>query len=820
MSLPVYFDCNATTPTLSIAADAALDTMKSFFGNPSSTHTSGLQAKMILESTRQKAATAIGALASEITFTSGATEGIQTAIFSAMQSEAELRRTNNNAHLKRTKVLYGATEHKAVPQALAHWNHILGLNLECISIEVDNLGQLNLEELKKHLPNALLLCTMAVNNETGVIHDLNAIAKCLAPFRNQCLWMIDCVQGLGKVTLDFNTLKPDFAAFSGHKIYAPKGIGFLYVRTGTVIVPLIVGGGQEKGMRSGTENLPGVSAMGAILDALLNPASGLFFSHSTLVEYRDLIKNTLVETFPTIVFNTPFDVSVPTTLNFSVPGFSSREMHDLFDAGGVRVSSGSACSSSKVTRSYVLDAMKVPEWRSLSAIRLSFGPATTLQEIQKGCQAISEAGRVLRHSCLLPRNLGQDSPIPLTDGVIQLTENSASTWLLVDTASRSCLIIDPIDEVSGRIVQFVQCQNLKVAAILDTHSHADHESCRNPLAKILENHMLDFGKTDILGWPSQTIKVELTDGNIADAISLTCHNAIKNDDQSHCVLVRVLTPGHTNDSVCYLAARSLADGKVTPESVSLVFCGDTILAGGLGRTNFENSDVNSLYDSLKKLNSILPPNALLCSAHDYNSTFTSQWKLEKSTNPLLQNLFCDASKCCPEIFAEQKTLLDQRLSQRESAFQGMVCGMTSATSDSFQNCVSLPFNDLKNFFLNHQNNICVIDVREPFEFEIAQNSSPEVLSFFPDLGAVPRNVPLSRLVNLVHEMFSNSSCPKALLFLCRTGVRSEAAARSFRRMGFANCWSLIGGTATGCTIAPFSAKQKETTAFADSRSAP
>lgn len=259
-----YFDCNATTPTLPEAAKAALMAMQSLYGNPSSAHLTGLQAKAILEGARKSAGKVVGADSEQIIFTSGATEAIQTAVFSVLQSARERGLGAG------TKLLYGATEHKAVPQALYHWVRAVGLPYEVVELPVDSQGVIDIAALKRELPGAALVCTMAVNNETGVIQDLAAIEKALLESGSDAYWLVDCVQALGKVPLALDRSRIDYAPFSGHKLYAPKGIGFLYVSKRAPLVPLIVGGGQERGLRSGTENLPGVAAFGAVLEMLAN----------------------------------------------------------------------------------------------------------------------------------------------------------------------------------------------------------------------------------------------------------------------------------------------------------------------------------------------------------------------------------------------------------------------------------------------------------------------------------------------------------------------------------------------------------------------
>lgn len=380
----IYLDANATSPLLPAASKAAHAALSANFGNPSSTHAVGLRARAMLDATRACARRVLGAPAGRLLFTSGATEGIQTAVLSTLVG---MKQRGEAGGL----LLYGATEHKAVPQALAHWNAILGTGCEIRSLPVDANGQHRLDILRDLAPHARLICTMAANNETGVISDLAAIERVLQD--SAALWMVDCVQALGKLPLALGATRIDYAPFSGHKLYAPKGIGLLYVRDGAPFTPLIAGGGQEEGQRSGTENMAGIAALGAVLQAL--EEGGTFCDHATLVRYRDRLAAALVDAFPGLVFNMPVAHALPTTLNFSVAGRASSDIVDLFDAAGVQVSAGSACSSAKAAPSYVLEAMALPYAQAASAVRLSFGPAADEAFIDAACARIAHCGRAL-----------------------------------------------------------------------------------------------------------------------------------------------------------------------------------------------------------------------------------------------------------------------------------------------------------------------------------------------------------------------------------------------------------------------------------------
>lgn len=462
MSKEIYLDGNATTCVLPAAIDAAVQAMRDCFGNPSSTHATGLKAKAMMDGVRQRARRLLGVGGGRIMFNSGATEGIQTAVLSAL---CALRERREKGEAIGGLLVYGATEHKAVPEALAHWNRLLGLNLELKKLPVGGDGRHDLEALRALAPQAAFVCTMAANNETGVVSDLAGIAAVLEG--SAALWMVDCVQGLGKLTLDLGSTRIDYAPFSGHKLYAPKGIGMLYVREGAPYTPLVMGGGQEAGLRSGTENMAGIAALGAVLAAL--EQGGTFRTPAELHGFRDKLAASLRQAFPGIVFNAPFEKSLPTTLNFSVPGLSSKELLDVFDAANVRVSAGSACSAAKAAPSYVLDAMGLPHWRSSSAVRMSFGPLAAEDAILEACARIERCGLALREAGMLDT---PTSGASVPEGVLQLSLGGSHSWLLLDAPSRQCIVVDHQAELAERIDSLLRSHGYQLAARLSTRGGA------------------------------------------------------------------------------------------------------------------------------------------------------------------------------------------------------------------------------------------------------------------------------------------------------------------------------------------------------------
>jgi len=746
----IYLDANATTPVLPAAAQAALATMQTQFGNPSSSHITGLQAKQIMEQTRSKARAVIGATSGQVIFTSGATEGIQTAILSALYQAKQ----NYNSENKPC-ILYGATEHKAVPESLKHWNHILDIHAEIKAIPVDKDGMLDMDFIAKEAPNALMICTMAVNNETGAEQDLAKLEQVIRSNNPSTFWMVDCVQTLGKVELDIANTSIDYAPFSGHKLYAMKGIGFVYIREQAPFTPFIAGGGQESGLRSGTENLPGLASLNVIFDELLGQGSGVFADKKTLMNYRAQLASALTTAFPTLIFNNIFECSVPTTLNFAIPGFSAKEILDLFDAANIRVSSGSACSS-KVTGSFVLDAMGLPRAQSEAAIRLSFGPAATQAEIDAACERIAYCAKALGHSCLVNMNdLDNKSKL---EGLVQFKVGGSCCWLFVDGESREAIIIEPLAELTERLLTVLECQGLTLKAVIDTHGHADHASSRAHLL----NAELQAQETDHLGWPVQCETVTV------DTHTLTYISV------GQFALVKIATPGHTADSIS-LALCLKAELQAGKFNSLYTFCGDLILMGTIGRTNFESSNATDMYQSLLLLQDLLNQDSILCPSHDYNNEFVTTLNAEIVRNKLLADVLSE--RLTIEAFVKRKAKLDSHI--HDQANQEIMCGALTSCAQK-QHFIELNKETLQSH-LDSNKDVQLIDIREPHEY--ALNHAQQF----------DKNVPLTRLANFIGAQRLKKSQP--LVLVCRSGSRSSVAAQALARLGFDHVAHLKGGYA-------------------------
>jgi len=736
--MEIYLDANATTPVLPQAREAALAAMAEDFGNPSSIHSTGLKARAMMDGVRARARRVLGAGSGRLLFLSGATEGIQTAVLSALGALRE-------AAVRPELLLYGATEHKAVPEALKHWNALLGLDLQVLAIPVGRDGRHDLAWLREHAPRAGLVCTMAANNETGVISDLDGIEAALAG--SPALWMVDGVQALGKLPLRLAQRRIDYAPFSGHKLYAPKGVGLLYVREGAPFTPLLAGGGQEGALRSGTENMSGIAALGAVLAAL--EQGGTFRDAATLAGYRDQLAAALQQAFPGLVFNAPLALCLPTTLNFAVPGVGSKLLLDLFDAAELRVSGGSACSAAKARPSDVLEAMGLPAWQTASAVRLSFGPLADRAFIDEACARIRVCGESLRKSCLDPSAPGQALP---ADGLTRFVVDGACCYLLADAAGRSAVVIDPLPELTGRIGQWLGCQGYRLAAVLDTHSHGDHASSAHELLAAVQQPR---GDVDGLGWPVG-----------ADVIELGAQT-----------LTRLAVPGHTQDSTAYL----LHDAASGGQGLRLAFVGDTVMPGALGRSDFEQSAPQAYGASLRRLAQAVGPHTLLLPGHDYDDRFASTLAGECAAQPLLADVL--GGRVDDAGFAAAKAQLEQGLALTE--YQTVACGARIDSGCPLASCELAP-DSLRGMLKAHPG-LVLVDVREPYEQRLGQA---------PALGAEVRReaVALSGLPGALARWLALPA-ETPVVFFCRSGNRSAQAAQALRRLGHEQAWSLSGGLA-------------------------
>ena len=361
--MTVYFDNSATTRVCGEAAAAVMKMMTEEYGNPSSTHTLGRHAKAALDEARKNVANAIGALPEEVFFTSGGTEADNWALMSA----AELMR-HRGRH-----VITTAVEHDAVLKTAAKLEKI---GYEVSYIGTDDAGRLDMQELKAALrEDTVLVSAMLVNNETGAVNDIAAISRELRMRRSAALLHTDAVQAFCKIPFAVKLLGADLVTLSSHKIHGPKGIGALYVKKGLRLPPLLLGGGQERGYRSGTEGLPNIVGFGvaAKIGRDLLPQT-----EKNLRALREYTKNRVTELIPEAV--TIGEGDAPHILSISLPGYKSEVLMNYLDAEGICVSKSSACK--KGGRSHVLEAMRIPNEIIDGALRVSFSRMNTMEEAE------------------------------------------------------------------------------------------------------------------------------------------------------------------------------------------------------------------------------------------------------------------------------------------------------------------------------------------------------------------------------------------------------------------------------------------------------
>ena len=371
-----YLDHSATTFVLPEAAEAACRVMTQQFGNPSSVHKMGIEASGILEDARRSVASLMGADPSEITFTSCGTEAINTAIFGAAH------RRGRGKHVVTT-----AIEHSATLNACRRLEQE---GYEVTYLEPDEGGHISVANLRAALrPDTVLLTCMLVNNEVGTILPVKEFGKLLRKKCPNALFHIDAVQGLARIPIKPRLWNADLLSVSGHKIGAPKGIGALYIRKGVHIAPLLYGGGQERGLRPGTEPLPNIAAFGT---ACRLRASCIEQNAARVSELADYLETQLAQRFPWAVQNGSPDL--PYVRNYSFPGCKSEVLLRVLEMHEVYVSSGSACNKGRA--SHVLAAMKLPHERIDSALRISFSPSNTEADIDALLDAVAEGAQRLK----------------------------------------------------------------------------------------------------------------------------------------------------------------------------------------------------------------------------------------------------------------------------------------------------------------------------------------------------------------------------------------------------------------------------------------
>src|SRR5438067_4586096 len=368
----IYLDYNATTPMCDAAREAMEPYFSKNFGNASSIHRAGRNARAAVDNARDQIAALIKAKPNEIVFTSGGTESCNLAALGLARCKMD-----GGGH-----IICEKTEHHAVLHAVEHLEKHEGF--EVTWLDASNDGVIDLDQLAKAIrPETRLVSIMTANNETGVIQPMREISKICR--ERGVLLHSDCVQAFGKIDLDISLV--DAASFAAHKFYGPKGIGFLYLRSGLSLQPVLFGGSHENQRRPGTENVPAIAGMAAAAEFVLANRQA---EQDRLLKLRDELWNLISQNVPDAKLNGENSPRLANTLNISLLGVDSEMLLIALDLKGVCASSGSACMVGSVSASHVLLAMGLPIERARSAVRLSLGKQTTADEIAATGKIIGE----------------------------------------------------------------------------------------------------------------------------------------------------------------------------------------------------------------------------------------------------------------------------------------------------------------------------------------------------------------------------------------------------------------------------------------------
>ena len=387
----VYLDHNATTPVSSRVQRAMNHALKHHYGNPSSFYGVGRKSAEIIEISRKQVAAAIGADPHEIFFTSCATES----------NNAVLKSLSSHSYPKKRKVITTPIEHPSIINTLQY------LQTQGIVVEycpVDRQGRVLLAELEQMLgDDTFLICCMLANNEIGTIQDIPAIATIAR--EHNVLVLSDCVQALGKIPIDVHAWGIDYASFSAHKLYGPKGIGALYVRQGSPLEPFVHGGHQESGLRAGTESLHNIAGFGA---ACQDVGRLLAEAEKTRALKSEFIKR-LKQAQPDCVINSPDANCLPNTISVTFPHVNNAGLLAMLDYHGIAVSAGSACSTGEYGPSHVLQATGLSAEAARETIRISLGSGNSARDIRYTVRVLRDylQGRTPQVNMITPALLNE-----------------------------------------------------------------------------------------------------------------------------------------------------------------------------------------------------------------------------------------------------------------------------------------------------------------------------------------------------------------------------------------------------------------------------
>src|SRR5271170_4646837 len=379
----IYLDHNATTPVDLTVLATMLPYFSVEFGNASSIHAFGQQARAAVETSREQVAALLNARPQEIVFTSGGTESDNHAIFGVVQF-ALLENPSASAH-----VITSSIEHEAV---LNTCQRLEKQGVRVTYLPVSREGLIDLQELKAAMrPETVLITVMHANNEIGTVQPLGEIGRIAA--ESDVYFHTDAVQSVGKIPVDVKAGRVDLLSLSGHKLYAPKGVGAIYVKGGTKLRQLLYGGHHQRGFRPGTENVAGIVGLGK---AAQIAKAFLAEDAKRVAALRDNLEHTLLERVPDSRVNGAGAQRTPNTTNITFPGIEGEALVIALDLKGLACSTGAACSSGAVEPSHVLTAIGLPAEDARASLRFSLGRHTTAADIDFALQVIPAAVAHLR----------------------------------------------------------------------------------------------------------------------------------------------------------------------------------------------------------------------------------------------------------------------------------------------------------------------------------------------------------------------------------------------------------------------------------------
>jgi cysteine desulfurase len=373
----IYLDNNSTTQIHSEVLKVVNCYLEHHWGNPSSSYSFGAKEKDAIEKARESVGCLVNAEPSEIIFTSCATESSNIAIRSAIEYNFDKRH-----------IITSATEHSSI---LEICRNLETKGYEITFLGVDGNGMINIEELENTInKNTCLVSLMWANNETGVIYPIEEISKICK--RELVLFHCDAAQAVGKIPVDLNKIHIDYLSLSGHKMYAPKGIGALFVKQGTPVSPLMIGGGQEHGVRGGTYNTPYIAGLGKAAELAYEQIKTY---DKRIKKLRDYFEDKVSELIPDVYYNGKAALRLPNTSNIGILGIDSDIILNYLDQHEVYISSGSACTSDAISPSHVIQAMKDYD-RANEALRISLSIESTKKNIDMLINTMIKAAIVLK----------------------------------------------------------------------------------------------------------------------------------------------------------------------------------------------------------------------------------------------------------------------------------------------------------------------------------------------------------------------------------------------------------------------------------------